>query len=93
MKSQNQPAAITGNGTLASGTAFYLVSSSSEVGRSHVVTCQPGHLTCDCRGFFYRGKCAHIALVDQELANDETAVVLPPVRWGGRSQAAFSLMK
>lgn len=62
---QQHTAAVTviGMGVLASGTSFYLVSSQNEPGRSHVVEQQPSRLVCDCKGFTYRGKCAHVAAV------------------------------
>jgi hypothetical protein len=63
MQKHTEAATVIGTGVLASGASFYLVSSQSEPGRSHVVEQQPTRLICDCKGFAYRGKCAHVSAV------------------------------
>ncbi len=70
---------VLGTGVLYNGTghAFCLVSSSSEPGRVHVVEYLPGgRLTCDCKSYHYRGRCAHVAAVvtlQQRLESVEQA--------------------
>ena len=73
MQKHTEAATVIGTGVLASGASFYLVSSQSEPGRSHVVEQQPTRLICDCKGFAYRGKCAHVAAVVAHKAALELA--------------------
>ena len=73
MQKHTEAATVIGTGVLASGASFYLVSSQSEPGRSHVVEQQPTRLICDCKGFAYRGKCAHVAEVVAHKAALELA--------------------
>lgn len=115
---------VVGSGVLIDGTPFYCVPSQTEAGRVHLVRQFPTRLSCDCRGYHYRGKCAHLEAVKAhkralQLAEAdrayqvaraevaETRRTLEAInrtagaaatsarteRWGGRSQAAFSLLK
>lgn len=62
-KGEKAAAEVIGVGVLTSGASFYLVSSQTEAGRAHVVEQLPARLACDCKGFGYRGRCAHVAAV------------------------------
>lgn len=62
-KQQAQPARVIGVGTLEDGVNVYIVTSQTEDGRVHLVRQLPARLACDCKGYTYRNKCAHVAAV------------------------------
>ena len=69
---------ITGQGHLLNGQRFFIVPSSSDPARSHVIVSDEKHLHCDCTAGQYEHICQHRALVhlflvaerDTRVAND-----------------------
>ena len=58
-----------------------LVASKSQAGTWHVVKRVNGMLGCDCKGYQYRGTCAHLRAVEQlerERAKRDTAILAGP---------------
>ena len=58
-----------------------LVASKSQAGAWHVVKRVNGVLGCDCKGYQYRGTCAHLRVVEQlerERAKRDTAILAGP---------------
>lgn len=72
--SMAEPLPVSGTGVLLDSSNFYLVPSQSEDGRSHVVTQLPTRLSCDCKSYFYRQRCAHIAAVTAHKQRLQLAV-------------------
>ena len=59
-----------------------LVASKSQAGSWHVVKVVNGERTCDCKGYQYRGTCAHLRAVEQlerkRVAKRDTAILAGP---------------
>jgi hypothetical protein len=72
MQKQETAAEVIGAGVLLDGSNVYIVSSQSEDGRSHIERQEATRLVCDCRGYHYRGRCAHVA----EVVAHKTALEL-----------------
>ena len=67
---------VTGTGFDLDGTPFYVVPSSSELSRSHIVKHLPTRLVCDCKDYFYRQRrCKHVAAVIEHRCGQRRALV------------------
>lgn len=66
---------VTGTGFDLEGTPFYVVPSSSELSRSHIVKLLSTGLVCDCKDYFYRQRrCKHIAAVIEHQSVHQLAL-------------------
>lgn len=63
IETRHEELVVMGTGVLLSGHGFYVIPSSSEPGRSHIVEQLPSRLSCDCKSFHYRGRCEHVRVV------------------------------
>ena len=62
-RAQSASLQITGQGHLLNGQRFFIVPSSSDPARSHVIVSDEKHLHCDCTAGQYEHICQHRALV------------------------------
>lgn len=64
--------------TVRSGQSW-IIPSESTVGELYRVVRHRGQLTCDCLGFFHRGRCKHVTAVIAAETVRATAPVAPRV--------------
>ncbi len=64
---------VLGRGSWKNGTAFYVVTSASELGRFHLVTAHAGRLACDCTAGQHGRMCSHRAIAHAELERERLA--------------------
>src|SRR5258706_15376871 len=62
-RAQSASLQITGQGHLLNGQRFFIVPSSTEPARSHIIVSDEHHLHCDCPAGQYDHICQHRALV------------------------------
>lgn len=75
MKTQtHDEPAVTGTGVDVEGTPFYVVPSSTEPGRVHLVRQLPRRLVCDCKAAHYGKRCVHVAAVVAHKQRQQLAI-------------------
>lgn len=93
MQKTQATAEVIGAGVLLDGSNVYLVSSQTEEGRAHIVRQEAARPVCDCKGFHYRGRCAHVAAVvahkqKLELARAEAEAIIAEAASASRGTPA-----